>query len=83
MTTKPNKNQPHEYAFCGNPFDCVSCLARPLNQQITKDKTPEQKLRLCVEYCRQQNGRDECKNCGLNDEMIDNLLASERQRMRE
>ena len=33
-------------------------------------------LRNCVEYCRQQNGRDECKNCGLDDEMINNAIRS-------
>ena len=24
----------------------------------------------CLEYCKEQNGRDDCKNCGLDMEMI-------------
>lgn len=29
-----------------------------------------------LEYCRQQNGRDDCKNCGLNKEDLSTLLQS-------
>lgn len=35
----------------------------------------ERELRECVEYCRQQNGMNECKNCGLDDAMITEALT--------
>ena len=28
----------------------------------------------CLEYCKYQNGRDDCKNCGLEKVMIDGAL---------
>jgi hypothetical protein len=28
-----------------------------------------------LEYCRQQNGREDCKNCGLNKEELQNLTS--------
>ena len=27
-------------------------------------------LQKCLEYCQKQNGRNDCKNCGLNSGMI-------------
>lgn len=46
--------------------------------------TPQEKaLRDCVEYCRQQNGRPDCKNCGLDDEMITELISKVEARARE
>lgn len=27
----------------------------------------------CLSYCREQNGIDHCKNCGLSEELLDNL----------
>lgn len=30
----------------------------------------------CLEYCRQQNGIDECKNCGLSEELMDEGLKA-------
>jgi len=33
-------------------------------------------LKNCLDYCREQNGRSDCKNCGLSEEvftLIDNI----------
>ena len=42
---------------------------------MTTPNNSEKALRDCVEYCRQQNGMDECKNCGLDDAMITEALS--------
>ena len=36
---------------------------------------PIQQLYDCIKYCEQQNGRSDCKNCGLDKELIDVALA--------
>ena len=38
-------------------------------------------LQNCLEYCKQQNGLPHCKNCGLNQEMIDQVLADQREEL--
>ena len=38
-------------------------------------------LQNCLEYCKQQNGLPHCKNCGLNQEMIDQVLAEQREEL--
>jgi len=48
-----------------------------------KQNKDEKELRDCVEYCRQQNGIDRCKNCGLDDEMISNIIESAQQQGRD
>jgi hypothetical protein len=30
-------------------------------------------LENCLAYCREQNGMNQCKNCGLSQEMIDGI----------
>lgn len=32
-----------------------------------------EKLKPCLDYCKQQNGLPYCKNCGLSDELIKEL----------
>ena len=32
------------------------------------------KLQACLDYCQQQNGLPYCKNCGLNQERIDEAV---------
>jgi len=48
----------------------------------TKHLTPEEKLRVCVEYCRRQNGRDGCKNCGLDDDLITDAIEQAKKKAR-
>lgn len=35
----------------------------------------QKKLKDCIEYCKEQNGLDYCKNCGLSIPMINDALA--------
>ncbi len=30
-------------------------------------------LQKCLQYCQEQNGLPDCKNCGLSQEMIDDI----------
>ena len=39
---------------------------------MTKPNKTIPKLEYCLAYCKQVNGLDHCKNCGLTQEMIDN-----------
>lgn len=34
----------------------------------------EEELRPCLDHCREQNGRSDCKNCGLSEDTITRLL---------
>lgn len=34
----------------------------------------KKELQKCLEYCKQQNSTPDCKNCGLNQEMIDSVV---------
>ena len=36
----------------------------------------------CLEYCKEQNGRDDCKNCGLDMEMIKRAEQEMMERVR-
>ena len=40
-------------------------------------------LYACLDYCEQQNGRPDCKNCGLTKEMIDTALTTIDREARE
>lgn len=54
------------------------CHAPKLNNKENKSA-----LEQCLEYCREQNGMSYCKNCGLEQKMINDLLASERKKLIE
>jgi len=36
-------------------------------------------LEQCLDYCLEQNGIPECKNCGLSQEIIDHAVADIRE----
>lgn len=38
-----------------------------------------QDLQNCLEYCKQQNGMPRCKNCGLDQAMIDDIAPEYNQ----
>ena len=38
-----------------------------------------QDLQNCLEYCKQANGMSRCKNCGLSQEMIDDIAPEYNQ----
>lgn len=38
-----------------------------------------QDLQNCLEYCKQQNGMKYCKNCGLSQDMIDDIALEYNQ----
>ena len=44
-------------------------------------------LQQCLNYCLEQNGRPDCKNCGLDSEMIkrhdEQVRREERERIRK
>lgn len=41
-------------------------------------KEIKKKLQIhCLDYCMQQNGRADCKNCGLSQELLDEILIKE------
>lgn len=37
-------------------------------------KRVKEGLQPCLDYCKEVNGREDCKNCGLSDELIDSLF---------
>lgn len=38
------------------------------------------KINTCLQYCKEQNGISYCKNCGLTQEMIDELVLTAEKR---
>lgn len=45
-----------------------------MEKETTNKVDWKKELYGCLEHCRYQNGRDDCKNCGLEQVMIDNAL---------
>lgn len=62
-------------ADCANK-GCFECFPTP-------NESEDWELKRCLKYCREYNGRPDCKNCGLDEEMIDKALAKSYQRGRE
>ena len=70
---KPSKTDTNNFrmeAFIASELDTVGGEER---ERILKSLADNE-----LEYCRQQNGRDECKNCGLDIEELRNRLTQQK-----
>ncbi len=50
---------------------------------MTNKRKTDKEIYSCLEYCNFQNGRPDCKNCGLTQDMIDDLIDQVRREERE
>ena len=50
----------------------VAKAAHSLGEKAMLERVQEA-IKPCLDYCREQNGREDCKNCGLSDGLLKEL----------
>ena len=51
-----------------------------MTQKTEEEKAKALKIDTCLQYCKEHNGTSVCKNCGLSQEMIDEVVLTAERR---